>query len=277
MCIAIFKPAGAPLPTTEALQNSFDNNPDGAGFMYLQDGNVRICKGYMAWSDFEAAYNKHAFTEADTIGLHFRITTAGGTSKGNCHPFPLSADERSLKSQCITAPYAMMHNGIMGYGERGLSDTQVFIRDIASHPLFAGRLWEDKDVQAFLAHYSMGSRLCFLHGDGRYFLSGDWNEENGVFYSNTSHRYGRKSGWGWASDDFGTCDFRCKSCAVQGIEDCPDCGGLLVWDARNDEALCKACGASFECHEIWASAMAESMNEGVIASAKKPAKKPAKK
>ena len=278
MCIAIFKPAGAPLPTMEALQNSFDNNPDGAGFMYLQDGAVCIRKGYMTWGDFEAAYHKHAFTEADTVGLHFRITTAGGTSKGNCHPFPLSPDERSLKSQCITAPYAMMHNGIMGRGEHGLSDTQVFVRDIASHPLFAGRLWFDKEVQAFLAHYSMGSRLCFVHGDGRFFLSGDWTEENGVFYSNTSHRYARHAMYHWgAEDDYGLCDFRCKTCKVHKVTSCPECLGELVWDKRTDEAICKGCGETFQCHEVWESTMAEAANDGAIAIAKKPAKKPAKK
>ena len=52
--------------------------------------------------------------EHELCGIHFRITTAGGTSKANCHPFPLSQVTGDLKNICLETDAAMMHNGIFG-------------------------------------------------------------------------------------------------------------------------------------------------------------------
>ena len=45
MCIAIYKPADKIL-SQETLNECYDSNPDGAGFMYAQDKKLHIEKGF---------------------------------------------------------------------------------------------------------------------------------------------------------------------------------------------------------------------------------------
>ena len=59
MCIAIYKPESY-LLNDFALKNSWDANPDGAGFMYPENGKLVIVKGLMNYDEFRAAYDPHA-------------------------------------------------------------------------------------------------------------------------------------------------------------------------------------------------------------------------
>ena len=52
MCILVIKPKGKEMPSKKILRNCWENNPDGAGMMYVKDGHVVIDKGYMEFSDF---------------------------------------------------------------------------------------------------------------------------------------------------------------------------------------------------------------------------------
>ena len=40
------------LPKEEELKRSFEYNLDGAGFMYVDNGEVVVDKGYMTWNSF---------------------------------------------------------------------------------------------------------------------------------------------------------------------------------------------------------------------------------
>ena len=44
MCIIIEKPKYAKTPSRKVLKNCWDNNPDGAGYMYNAGGKVYIYK-----------------------------------------------------------------------------------------------------------------------------------------------------------------------------------------------------------------------------------------
>ena len=93
MCIIAIKPAGIKMPATTTIENMWYNNNDGAGFMYAAKGTVLIEKGFMTLEKFKAALNrleKSIDTTSTPIILHFRITTHGGTSPGNTHPFPVT-------------------------------------------------------------------------------------------------------------------------------------------------------------------------------------------
>ena len=46
MCVICYKPKGIAFPEERILQNCFDNNPDGAGFMWPENGKVHIRKGF---------------------------------------------------------------------------------------------------------------------------------------------------------------------------------------------------------------------------------------
>ena len=58
MCIIIAKTKTMRLPTETELRNCFSRNPDGAGFMYVDNEKVVIDKGYMDVNTFIKRFNK---------------------------------------------------------------------------------------------------------------------------------------------------------------------------------------------------------------------------
>ena len=66
MCIAIYKPSDKIL-SQETLNECYDSNPDGAGFMYAQDKKLHIEKGFFSYDSFtmhsnNMNTNKQSFT-----------------------------------------------------------------------------------------------------------------------------------------------------------------------------------------------------------------------
>ena len=57
MCIAILKPQGKVI-SKERLQICFENNKDGAGFLYNQDSALVLNKGFFNFEDFYSAYQE---------------------------------------------------------------------------------------------------------------------------------------------------------------------------------------------------------------------------
>ena len=100
MCIIVVKKAGIAAPSDEMFENMWNHNPDGAGFMYTANGGVCIEKGFMEYKDFYKAY-KRVEGKIDTVQtpmiFHFRITTHGGTSPENTHPFPVTDNLSTLR------------------------------------------------------------------------------------------------------------------------------------------------------------------------------------
>ena len=47
MCIIAAKPAGVAMPDNDTLRTMWNVNSDGAGFMYVEKGAVRIEEGFM--------------------------------------------------------------------------------------------------------------------------------------------------------------------------------------------------------------------------------------
>ena len=82
MCIIAAKPAGVKLPERDVFRTMWDGNSDGAGFMYVENGHVKIEKGFMKYKNFTKALDKVAgrldLTKTPMV-FHFRITTHGGT------------------------------------------------------------------------------------------------------------------------------------------------------------------------------------------------------
>ena len=177
MCIAIAKPEGRVL-TQQTLENCFSANPDGAGFMYAENGRLHIEKGFFTLKDFLEAYEPH---KEKTAVIHFRIRTHGPTNAENCHPFQVS---RKL---------GVVHNGtITGYNDNNKSDTWLFNEEILQ-PLVRrwGALPLFSDPIKSLIEDRIGwSKLVFLDNQGNIQImnekSGTW--ESGVWFSNYSFR-----------------------------------------------------------------------------------------
>jgi predicted glutamine amidotransferase len=125
------------------------------------------------------------------IILHFRITTHGGTSPGNCHPFPITEKLPLLQMTKCKAPLAVAHNGMIDIepSRKDISDTMEYILSQLA-PLH--QLKKDFYRQAAgkkLIYNAIKSKMVFLDGAGRIETVGDFiTDENGMLYSNASYK-----------------------------------------------------------------------------------------
>ncbi len=190
MCIIVAKPAGIQCPDLETLETCFNSNPDGAGLMFPDGDQVRIIKGFMAFDEFSSTLKALGDVTNTGLVMHFRITTHGGTRPECCHPFPLTDDDTALRALDICAPVGVAHNGVIAGMDTDAktSDTMAYIRDVLA-PLqrMAGDLLASDDAMT-VVESTIGSKLAFLEPDGAITTVGDFIEENGVFYSNSSFK-----------------------------------------------------------------------------------------
>lgn len=193
MCIIVSKEKYKKIPKKTILENCFDNNPDGAGFMYTYNNKVIIEKGFFTFDEF---YNR--LMEVDKIlnlykkslVMHFRIGTSGGINAETCHPFPISNKENDLKDTQLLCNLGMVHNGVISnfvYGK--LSDTQNFVKDFV-YPLSKvnGNFLNNKYALDLLYNQCGYTKLCFLDKNDDIIYVGKFVEDNGIKYSNTTYK-----------------------------------------------------------------------------------------
>ena len=175
MCIAIMKSANKKI-NKATLKRCYDANPDGAGFMYAENKELNVQKGYFTFKEFYKEYKPH---ENKQVLLHFRIKTHGKIDKKNCHPF------------LVNKSLGFIHNGIItGYGDNKESDTIAFNNAILKKLVAKhgnNSLFDDPMVE--LIENVIGySKLVFLDRHGNYKImnedKGSWH--NGIWYSNSS-------------------------------------------------------------------------------------------
>ena len=195
MCIAITSPVGTDIPNDDILRNCFQNNNNGAGFCFNTDNNqVQIVKGFMDFESFITALHKYdekyCFKNRGVL-IHFRITTHGGTSQSNCHPFPISNNPKHLKKTRFVSNYACVHNGIISLTadrKSDLSDTMLFIKDYLSK-ISGNRGWFHNPKNIELIEMLIDSKMAILNGNGEIIsTSGFHKAEDGNYYSNTSYK-----------------------------------------------------------------------------------------
>lgn len=194
MCIIAIKPAGIKMPTTTTIENMWHNNSDGAGLMYATGKTVHIEKGFMTLKSFKAALKRLEesidVTNAPIV-LHFRITTHGGTSPGNTHPFPVTEKLPLLQMKKCRAPLAVAHNGIIDIkpSRKDVSDTMEYIINQLA-PLY--QLKKDFYKEAAgkkLVYNAIKSKMVFLDSAGNIETVGDFiTGDDGILYSNASYK-----------------------------------------------------------------------------------------
>ena len=186
MCIIARKKEGLPLDdqSWKWLKNSFDNNADGAGFMYrLGNGKVRVFKGFMTWDDFkDAVIDKIETINKKEVVFHFRIGTSGANSQAMCHPFPICRNDSKLGQTKLKCDAALVHNGIIsGYGDKNFSDTHVFVRDVLTQLPY-----KSEAIRSLMAN-SLHSKFIIMDAGTTYFM-GEFEEEEGWMFSNNSYK-----------------------------------------------------------------------------------------
>lgn len=181
------------MPATTTIENMWHNNPDGAGFMYVSNGIVCIEKGFMKLKSLKAAL-KRLEKDIDVLNtpiiLHFRITTHGGTSPGNTHPFPVAEKLPLLQMTKSKAPLAVAHNGIIDIklSQKDISDTMEYVITQLA-PLY--QLKKDfykHEAGKKLVYNAIKSKMAIMDGNGYIATIGDFIEADGMLYSNTSYK-----------------------------------------------------------------------------------------
>ena len=209
MCIIVYKPKDVSFPSKSVLENCFQNNSDGAGYMFTNENKVVIKKGFMKFNDFWNSLEKSRKTVGDdkAFVMHFRITTQGGVKKHLCHPYPLSSKIDHLKWLKCKSDIGIAHNGIISltsesgsyiydsktkkytYSKKELdyNDTMKFITDYLSLIIKNKNYYKDKDTLSLIAKLC-NSKLAILDGTGHCELIGDgWIKDKDCYYSNSSY------------------------------------------------------------------------------------------
>ena len=241
MCIIATKPKGIFI-SKETAKNCFDNNPDGAGFMFSNDDRLFIRKGFFDFNRFWASYTQ-AMIKYDnpTSILHFRITTHGLTDKSNCHPFRVNDN------------LGFAHNGIIHFvdTDKKCSDTSMFNKTILRRlpPYFYKN---DSILQLIAESIGTNSKLSFLDNKGDYVIvnesAGNWKED--IWYSNDTYEscsigfggYGGYGGYGYTYFPINKKKKKNKKIHSGVVRfECQSCNKKLTTIYEQNNGLCGTC------------------------------------
>ena len=197
MCVICYKPAGVDFPEVEALQNCFDTNSDGAGYMYAYKGKVYIRKGLMTFKGFKDSIDDldpRIDRKKTPFVFHFRISTQAGIRKDCCHPYPLSKDMDELRKLKTMADFGIAHNGIISltseYSTKGktptYNDTMKFITDYLTLIIHDRYYYKNRDTISLIEKLAE-SKLAILDGTGHCELIGKFIKYKDCWYSNDSY------------------------------------------------------------------------------------------
>jgi len=192
MCIIAVSKKGIRQPTLDQLRTMYDNNPDGAGYMYAKDGLVHIHKGFMTWQDFEREIKAKAFTADDPVVYHFRISTQAGVRPTMTHPFPLTDDLELCEALDLTAPVGLAHNGIIHMTsftkEVRYSDTAYFIAWYMTKLIREHEDVTDPSVNDMIEVLT-NSKWAIMDGlTGEIATVGKFENKKGLLFSNSTYQ-----------------------------------------------------------------------------------------
>lgn len=190
------------MPNKKTLKKCWENNRDGAGYMFPSEDNVVIKKGFMKWDEFYKSLmaDLKRYGEFTPFVLHFRIQTQGGVNKECTHPFPLSDNMEHLKKLRVKTDIGVAHNGIIDLTTVGYktqvtySDTMKFITDYLSL-IIQDRTYHNNPDTLLLIERLIDSKMAIMDGSGHTELIGEFIKDDGCYYSNG---YYKESRYKWA-------------------------------------------------------------------------------
>lgn len=241
MCLLTFMHEGV-TPNIDDLTCGAQNNPDGFGFA-IHDRTSIISFSSLNYNQVLEKFLDARSKCSGPALFHSRITTHGGTSVENCHPFTLGNDPLTV----------MGHNGMLPIeAKNGRSDTRILAEDLL--PSWGGApILNIKKKRKKLSKFADGSKLVFLSANPD--VQNDWyiiNErdghwDNGVWWSNNSYKWARYtysgSGMytsGWSKTSY-TPQQKVYDYGDSWIEDCSfvDADGTDVWCELWTCQICK--------------------------------------
>jgi hypothetical protein len=181
MCLITCHLKGSPPMTADELTSAWEDNPHGAGFMYVSAGKLIIRKPFWTLDDLKAAYYAdHAKYGGDSaFVLHLRWATHGEQDELNTHPHLIPCSDG--------VSVGLVHNGILPVlppKESGISDTVFFCRTVlAGRP--SGQILA-ADYGKELGGMIGGNKLVLLSDAGELMIvnvdKGAWDGQ--TWYSN---------------------------------------------------------------------------------------------
>lgn len=196
MCIIASKPAGVDMPKENYISNMFNNNSDGAGLMYAVGGKVHIEKGFMTLRDFneklEQLDREYCLKKLPLV-MHFRVATHGEVNAENCHPFPITESEAMLKKRMCVTNIGVAHNGIINIKPRAkISDTMEYIiSQLAPLEKAVPDFYKNKWLLKMI-YNAITSKMVIMDSAGNLTYIGEFEEKDGIKYSNTSYAFSYK-------------------------------------------------------------------------------------
>lgn len=195
MCLLTFMHAGC-MADIDHLKNGADNNPDGFGFAIHAGTHIVHASGL----NFDQVLDRFLTERRNHSGpalFHSRITTHGGTSLDNCHPFQVGRDTNTI----------VAHNGMLPIQARdGKSDTRIFAEEL--FPSWGGAsTLNSKRMRKKLAKFADGSKLVFLSAnpdvqEDYYIINeSDGHWDDGVWWSNSSYKWASTYRTSWKKYD----------------------------------------------------------------------------
>ncbi len=275
MCIIVYKPKNVDFPPFETLNQCFNNNPDGAGYMFPHNNKVVIKKGFMKYKQFKKELKNDIKKYGKDIPyvMHFRISTQAGVRTDCCHPFPLSDKMEDLRKLKTESDFGIAHNGIISltsdWGGRKtitFSDTMTFITDYLSLIIKNRYYWKDSKTLKLIERLA-DSKLAIMDNTGRTQLIGDFVKDNGIYYSNSTYKkekYKYSSyydWWDYDDKDYSTGSLYDSTFNSEGVVeyDNDSCYDGCLYDLYGDFDDCYYCPNVDKC-ELFKSIMLEEVD-----------------
>lgn len=250
MCIIVYKPEGSEMPSADTLRRCFEENPDGAGFMWPESGRVMLRKGFMDWDALSLAISDELPRDARglPVALHFRIATHGRVKPGCCHPFAVCKDYKAMRGESASAAAGFMHNGTLAGLETSadVSDSMAYARNVLAPLMGACGGLSGSAPRRIVGATAQGSRFLLMEGDGTVLTFGRWVADGGCLYSNESFRRGRRAArraWGqpqlFGPDGLPGAEGPWQAAAFPACGGCPlagECAELGPWCGCAEEA-----------------------------------------
>lgn len=238
MCIAILNNATKPL-TKKTLKNCWNANNDGAGMLYVEDGELKSFKEMYNFKVLMREYRRVIdFVRPKFVVLHFRIATHGGVNIENCHPF------------MVTEELGFVHNGVISncstFNEPKKSDTNIFNERILK-ALNRDFIYSPVGKE-LLAEYIGFSKLVFIDKQEIPLIIGEskghWEDDN--WFSNYSYRSTTPKTYSYSNefwedrvDSYKTENKANPACAYNQSRTEPDFYERHKWDYKTQQFILK--------------------------------------
>lgn len=173
------------------LENCFKNNSDGAGIAWATpEGKVHVEKGFMTIEELRTFYASDDIPLPHVI--HFRIATSGEVNREMTHPYEMTEKSELSISGNLDVP-VLFHNGVI-FDWKNLLVNMVTSKQIDAMP--KGPMNDTRTAAIMASVPSIGDDiLAVLSGkfvkvspDGFITRWGDFEEVNGVYFSNDSYK-----------------------------------------------------------------------------------------